>query len=237
MTVEREFEGTLQEFREKLETAMGSEAANFTQDDQRLIWQKPGDSARIEMKASNKRVYIIGKVHQIRSLTNAVAPFARCVGEAARSVAATSARTGSQRGPGSASGAPSQIYAPSAAYAPSAVYAPSNAHSVNSNSSRHSSSVVHQATQQRCVAVRAFQAESAGELELAVGDLVIITHDPADNKDQTNRHRWVFGKNPRTNSGGWFPLSHVTAQQESQAEDAARAESSEAGAPLGTDGA
>jgi len=226
MTVEREFDGTLAEFREKLETAMGSQAEAFTQDESRLVWQKPGDTARIEMKASNKRVYIIGKVHQLRSLTNAVAPFARCVGEAARSVAATS-NTGSRRGPGSGRGgpgsqsgagysaAPSQVYNPSTAggYAPSAVFSAGAASHVSIRSTSSQQSGV----QQRRQANRAFASEGTGELELNLGDIVTVTHDSGGGSDN-NIHRWVFGANERGDRG-WFPLSHTTALQEPQAQE------------------
>lgn len=233
MTVEREFDGTLAEFREKLETAMGSQPDAFKQDEQRLVWQKPGDSAQIVMKASNKRVYIIGKVHQLRSLTNAVAPFARCVGEAARSVAATS-NTGSRRGPGSGRGPGSQSGAGYSAAAPSQVYNPSLAPSAvfstggASNISHTSGSTQRTGVQQRRQATRAFASEGAGELGLAVGEIVMVTHDAG--APDNNIHRWVFGTNDRGDKG-WFPLSHTTALQEPQAEEQTQPEVGPGGTP------
>merc|ERR550525_2331087 len=65
-SVEREFQGTLEEFRERLENQLGKQEESITEADGTLTWKQQGDTgARIEFKASNHRVYIIGKAHQI----------------------------------------------------------------------------------------------------------------------------------------------------------------------------
>lgn len=77
-TVHREFDGTLAEFRLQIEKAMGGQQGSSpaTQVWQKsLVWQQPGDTGRIEMKACNRRVYITGTDHQLRSLCIVLAPF------------------------------------------------------------------------------------------------------------------------------------------------------------------
>jgi hypothetical protein len=219
--VNREFEGTLAEFREQLEKCMGGEqSANFTIDAERLVWQQPNDTGRIEMKAANHRVYLSGKAHQVRSLCMTVAPFCRQVGgDSASSVAGSrlGSRTGSRPGSeaGSRAGA-SSIFAPSAAYAPSAVYAPS-AISFGATSQTSTRGTAFAEPSKR-VCHREFVPEGQGELEMKLNDHVTISHDPE--VGDANINRWVHGLNERTQDRGWFPLSYTTVLQVS--EDAAQ---------------
>jgi hypothetical protein len=213
-TVQREFPGTLAEFREQLEACMGgNQADNFKEntEDGTLVWQMKDDTGRIEMKASNHRVYITGKSHQVRSLCMTVAPFCRQAGDSGSSVAASARTGGSRHGsrPGSEhGGAPSSIYAPSrdGGYAPSMVYAPSNqARSETSHTSSSRLSVQGEPT--RRVTSMDFVPEGQGELELKTGDIVNISHDPE--RGEANLQRWVHGTNERSQETGWFPFSYT----------------------------
>mmetsp|Transcript_59603 Transcript_59603/g.151183 ORF Transcript_59603/g.151183 Transcript_59603/m.151183 type:complete len:609 (-) Transcript_59603:40-1866(-) len=197
-TVEREFDGTIEDFRTRLEGQLGAQEAGIKQDEERLVWNQPESGARIEFKAANRRVYITGKMHQIRPLVNVIAPFVKEVGDSARSV--VSSRAGSRAG-SEAGGVGSAAYAPS--YAPSAAYAASTASRSGRDGSGGGVS-----EQSKRVAVRAFHGESSGELSLNPGDHVTVTHDP-DEGQHNNIHRWVYGQNEETSERGWFPLSHT----------------------------
>jgi len=209
ITVQREFNGSLAEFRDQIEKCMGSQqGANIVEDEERLVWTNPNDkSGRIEMKAGSRRVYIQGKAHQVRSLCMTVAPFVSHVGDGNSSIAGT-ARTGSRQGSRAGSehnGAPSQVFAPS--LCPSAIYAPSAVHSATSyttNSTRGGA----QAEPTRRVASKAFVPEGQGELALEAGDHVTVTHDPE--QGEANSHRWVHGLNETSQARGWFPLSYTS---------------------------
>ena len=227
VTVQREFEGSLAGFREHLEKAgLIKDKENITEDAERLVWRQPGDTGRIEMKASNHRVYLTGKAHQVRSLCRTVTPFCRPADDAASYIAGTARRSrpGSRAGsrPGvEFEGNPSDVYAPNrtAGYAPSAVYAPSN-RSVHSNTSLASTNRANmQLPAERRLAHREFVQEGQGELELQVGDHLTIVHDP----DATiaNVDRWVHGSNDRTKEKGWFPHSYTRPLQ--SIEDTAQA--------------
>lgn len=210
MTVEREFDGTVQEFRERLETQLGlqmNDADAFQQDEQELTWKQAGDTgASLTFKATNRRVYITGKVHQVRSLLSVISSFAHGLGETARSVTQTAR---SQRGPGSHAGnSYAGSLAPSAVYAPShASFAPSQAFSQTSVRSG-SAAVAREFKPSRRLVTRDFDPQSASELKLSVNDHVKITHDPEEGN--SNVHRWVYGENETTKSTGWFPLSHAS---------------------------
>jgi hypothetical protein len=209
ITVQREFDGTLAEFRDQIEKCMGSQqGANIVEDEQSLVWTNPNDkSGRIEMKAGSRRVYIQGKAHQVRSLCMTVAPFVRHVGDGQSSVAGT-ARTGSRQGSRAGSehtGTPSQVYQPS--MVPSAIYAPSAVHSATSyttNSTRGGA----QAESTKRVVNKAFVPEGQGELALDEGDHITVTHDPE--QGSANSHRWVHGLNETSQARGWFPLSYTS---------------------------
>jgi len=218
ITVNREFEGTLAEFREQLEKCMGGEqSANFTIDADRLVWQQQGDTGRIEMKAANRRVYLSGKAHQVRSLCMTVAPFCRQVGgDGASSVAGSrlGSRTGSRPGsePGSRAGGGASSFAPSAAFAPSAVYAPS-AISLGATSQTSGRGGAFAEPSKR-VCNREFLPEGQGELEMKLEDLITVSHDPE--VGEANINRWVHGMNERTKDRGWFPLSYTKVLQVSE---------------------
>lgn len=212
MTVSREFDGSLPEFRDQIEKVMGGQqGSNFTEDAERLVWQQKGDTGRIEMKANNKRVYISGKPHQVRSLLLNIAPFCHNVHDGQSSVA--SGRTaGSRQGSrpvsehGGASTKHSGFNAPSQVYAPSQIYSPSVAYSQGQTSVASRREGGAQGEPFKRVAIREFVPEGQGELALKVGDHIEITHDP--DQEAANKNRWVHGVNENKEKG-WFPLSHT----------------------------
>ena len=73
-----------------------------------------------------------------------------------------------------------------------------------------SSTEVAQASSSSGVANREFLPEAQGELELKIGDLISINHDP--DQEKADIHRWVHGINERSQERGWFPLSYTRAQ-------------------------
>lgn len=213
MTVEREFSGTVAEFKEKLNENLGSQPDDsYMITPTSLVWTQPnGGGARIEFKSSNRRVYFIGKLHQIRVLMASVTSVVQPVGEADRAFSTRSSHMMSHMSE-RASLAPSAVYTPSATCAPSAVYAPSAAFSRNSTSANHGGTRSNTQTESKRVASRRFDAEGVGEITLAQGDLVTITHDPEEG--QHNIHRWVYGTNESAQTRGWFPLSHTSPIEE-----------------------
>jgi len=212
MTVEREFDGTVQEFRDKLEAQLGQEQNNFNQPDENQLQWTQGDganSAQLLFKSTNKRVYITGKAHQVRSLLSVILPFARGIGEAARSTTQTQ-RSRTQGGGGYQKSEHSGI-------APSAIYAPSH---VSSRAAGSQANSIHSQTgaaprgfePSRRIVNKEFLVQGAGEMALSVGDRIEVSHDPdaEDGKASTNLHRWVYGTNETTGQRGWFPFSHAT---------------------------
>uniref|UniRef100_A0A7S4PSJ7 SH3 domain-containing protein n=1 Tax=Alexandrium monilatum TaxID=311494 RepID=A0A7S4PSJ7_9DINO len=214
-TVEREFDGTLDEFRERLEAALGKQEGEITQVEGQLTWRKEADGMQITFKSSNRRVYIVGTVHQIRALLHTIGHVVKSTGGDARST--TTARSATSR-PGSEYGAHSAVYAaPSAVYAPHTVHAPSQVYAASTASRAGSVREGGQAAESsRRKVTRAFEPEGSGELRLCIDDLVTVTHDPEES--QHNRHRWVFGTNETTQQRGWFPNSHATPVQLSSTE-------------------
>lgn len=208
-TLERDFDGTLAEFRDMLEKMLGCQAEDFHQDDHHVVWQKPGDIVHIEMKASNQRVFITGKTHQLRSIAQIIAPFVKSAGNCAPVAAATSAAQ-RQQGSASPSAAPSQVYAPRAVYHPPGhVFSPQP----GVFASLHSAGLQHTVKGQRRMTVKVFKAQGQNELELMPGDIVTVTHD----SEESSVHRWVFGVNEKTEQG-WFCLSHTIRASEPQVE-------------------
>jgi len=200
LTVQREFPGTLAEFREQLEASMGgNQANNFKENTENgtLVWQTENDTGRIEFHARNHRVFISGKSHQVRSLCVTIAPFCRQAGDTGSSVAASTHNAGSRHG-----GRP----APSSRYVPSMVYAPSNQTRIEI-SHTGSSRVSVQGEPTRRVTSEDFVPQGQGELGLRKGDIVNISHDPE--RREANLHRWVHGTNERNQENGWFPFSYT----------------------------
>jgi len=103
--------------------------------------------------------------------------------------------------------------------APSAVYAPSNS-GFALPQPRSSASVLDSAVRQfhssRHLVILDFNPSSSCELKLVVNQYVRITYDTYED-GQPNTHRWVFGENEATNDFGYFPVTHVREEVDSQA--------------------
>mmetsp|Transcript_133229 Transcript_133229/g.385548 ORF Transcript_133229/g.385548 Transcript_133229/m.385548 type:complete len:604 (+) Transcript_133229:66-1877(+) len=204
-TVEREFDGDMAQFRERLEQQLGRQDGTIEERDGTLTWTQPGgEGSTIQYRSSNHRVYIRAKTHQLRSLTSVVSSFVRPVSDDGRSVVSSRAQTANRAGSVAAASA---VYAPSASRAPSAAYAASSTSVGGAGRSVESAAV----GPTRRMAVRRFEPQGNGELSLTENEFVIVTHDPE--VGQGNIHRWVYGRSERTQESGWFPLSHTAATE------------------------
>jgi len=207
VTVEREFEGDTGAFLERMEQSLGNEGTLLELEPGIVCWrQSVGDGARIEFKATNHRVYIIGKHFQIRPLLNVIAPFAKELGKSVRSIAGAARSGGTHHKAGSEYDGGSSVYQPSAVYAPSSVLAPSQAYA-GSSASCTGSVWKGQTAPSRRIASGTFEPQAQGELALCINDFVTVTHDPE--KGHLNLHRWVYGLNENSKQRGWFPFSHT----------------------------
>eukprot|EP00928_Gymnodinium_smaydae_P001537 TRINITY_DN10558_c0_g1_i2.p1 TRINITY_DN10558_c0_g1~~TRINITY_DN10558_c0_g1_i2.p1 ORF type:complete len:601 (-),score=138.99 TRINITY_DN10558_c0_g1_i2:77-1879(-) len=211
ITAEREFDGTVAEFRARLEESLGAQEEELAQEEDRITWRKEG--AQIEFRASNRRVYVQGKVSQVRSMLTGVASFSHSVGDNSRStIGARTTRTAPSIA-GSNSRAAQSI-------SPSCVYAPKNAGAASVAGSAFSTSPAGAATAAAAALVlpldrkvtKDFAAEGEGEISLTVGDHVTIQSDPEGST--ANMHRWVYGQNHSTGEVGWFPLADASGELE-----------------------
>jgi len=212
-TVEREFDGTLQDFRGHLLTQLGNgaeETENLKVDEiaQELEWKSSDNQgASVLFKASNRKVYVTGMPYQVRNLTQVISSFVRPVGGYANSTTATQR----SRGPTSNAGySDNHSLAPSLVYAPSQVpasLAPSQAFSTFSSGGRSDSGAGRPFQPSVRIVGRNFDPQSENELKLIEGDRITVTHDPENGS--RNVHRWVYGTNNNTQDKGWFPLSHA----------------------------
>jgi hypothetical protein len=198
--LEREFEYSVQEFREKLEATLGKEQHHFLQDKDELQWRD--DGVLILFKQKNKRVYITGKSRQVRSMYSVMLPFTCPVGESMQRSRTQGGRGYGVLGTGSMK--PSSIYEPS--------HASSKANSLAQSISSQPSAALLAFHEVRRIVSRPFHKELEMELDLGIGDIVIITHDldVEDGKGSTDMHRWVHGTNETSGLRGLFPLSCVT---------------------------
>jgi len=203
-TVQLEFDGTLVEFREQLEKHVGHCQGICAVHGERLTWQRNADTGKIEMNASNHRVYITGKAHQIRNLVVIINPFCRRASSDGTSSIVTTARGGNRNhakiSAGSKQqGSPTCINVPSAIYSPN-MFSAGSAPTLTRGAQDESS---------QCVAKMDFIPQAHGELELKKGDSVTITDKPE--QTHANVDRWVYGMNWRLQQSGVFPSSCIAA--------------------------
>jgi len=194
LTVDRRFAGAPEQFCEKMEAHLGKHTIEA---DGAYVWRQPGGDARIVMYAEDKRVKVVGRPNQVRSLVVIVAPYT----EAQPGLGPSSRQ---QNGPGPLPDG----RMPSAAYAPAdaeAEAAGTQADSVDRGDADAATGQLRQADQD-------FEAESQGELGLTRGEVVCITHDPE--QDSTNEDRWVYGRSKTSGRCGWFPVSHTSPLEE-----------------------
>lgn len=192
LTVERRFAGGAEQFCEKMEQHLGKATV---EPDGAFVWKQPGGDARIIMHGDDRRVKVVGRPNQVRSLVVIVAPY-------------TEAQPG--LGPSSRQ----QLQGPGAlpeGRAPSAAFAPVDDRDAGETEEApkegwHTPELQARQLQQ---ATQVFEAQGQGELGLAQGEVVCITHDP-EGETSGSQDRWVYGRSEASGSCGWFPLSHTT---------------------------
>jgi len=211
-TIERSFIGNLEEFRSQVDAVL-SEGGEIRVDGEVLTWTQHGESpARIEFRAHNRRVYIIGQANQTRSLLTAITGFVTHTSDGSGSSATGYAsRAATQRASG-ASRAPSQAFAPAASLAgrsgPTSL-----ARSTVSRPAAVGPRTSSQANEPYArVTAMVFAAETESELTLNMGDRITILQDDAEGSGHSI-DRWVYGKNETTQEIGWFPLSYSKASE------------------------
>jgi len=214
LTVERHFSGSADQFADKMEQHLGKATVEA---DGSYVWRQPAGDARIVMFPEDQRVKVIGRPNQVRSLVVIVSPYT----EALQVLGCPM----TNRQPT----LPPNGRAPSAAYAPdkeaptpatsSAATASEEKEAVTKEQAAEGNEAIQPAEAESmidrpCVAKQVFQPQGEGELELAEGDAIVITHDP-DGQDGNSQDRWVYGRNEaRNGDSGWFPLSHIALKED-----------------------
>lgn len=200
LTVERRFSCEPDEFSLKMEHHLGKP---MLEPDGSCVWQQPGGDARIVMFSEDKRVKIIGRPNQVRSLVVIVAPFTEAqptLGSAARPSGA---------GPQMPDGR-----------MPSDAFAPPNTGSDDATNGGYTGGQNAAAARKTVVLVdkvllvkQDFEAQGQGELGLLQSESVRVTADP-EGESGGGDDRWVYGISEDTQQTGWFPLSHTVAPED-----------------------
>mmetsp|Transcript_83028 Transcript_83028/g.239869 ORF Transcript_83028/g.239869 Transcript_83028/m.239869 type:complete len:600 (-) Transcript_83028:166-1965(-) len=212
---EREFDGTAEDFRASLAAHFGRQGAIVAGDDL-LTWTQSElvDGSKIQFRPSTRRVYVQGRMHQVRHLLVTVRRFARDVRDSVGGPSALSSRgvtalvQGADAGPAPSAFSPSAYFAPSAAFAP---IAPSSGTARTADSG----ALVQQPTSiesTRRLVQHDFTGQTTGELTLTQGQVVLLTNDPQPG-DHSSPHRWVYGMNEASGQKGWFPLSYTVPRE------------------------
>jgi len=195
LTVERRFAGAADQFCEKMEQHLGSAVVEA---DGSYVWKQPGGDARIIMYAEDKRVKVVGRPNQVRSLVVIVAPYT----EATPGLGPTS-RQQLQQDP--------RLYD---GRMPSAAFAPQDHDPREENADPREEAEAATGGGELRQATQNFEAQGQGELGIVKGDVVVITHDPEGDQHDGNEDRWVYGRSEGSGQCGWFPLSHTSALEE-----------------------
>lgn len=192
LTVERRFNGAADQFCDKMEQHLGKAVV---EPDGAHVWKQPGGEARIIMYPEDKRVKVVGRPNQVRSLVVIVAPYTEAkLGLDADGNQQEFQQDHQQGG-----------LLPSAAFAPQGVDDSSDPHAAEPGDS--SSGLGTPTGQQFRRATQDFQSEGQGELSLKQDDVIYVTHDPEGDQGG-GADRWVYGKIEKTGACGWFPMSH-----------------------------
>jgi len=179
----------MQNFCERMEKQCGE---STLQDNGVTVWKNPTNDARIEMHEEDRKITVVGKPNQVRSLIVFVSQFTEaCPGLAQ----AAPARTGGYNAPGSA-------FAPQVAQAETELAA---------ESEKKEDGQTGGAVGQLRVAHMVFEAEGSGELSIKVGENVRVTSDEPGSESES---RWVYGRNEASGDCGWFPLDHTNLVEE-----------------------
>uniref|UniRef100_A0A7S0FYC1 SH3 domain-containing protein n=1 Tax=Pyrodinium bahamense TaxID=73915 RepID=A0A7S0FYC1_9DINO len=207
LTVERRFSGAADQFCEKMEQHLGK---GSVEPDGAFVWKQPNGDARIVMYSDDKRVKVIGRPNQVRSLVVIVAPFTEA--QPGLGVHNRQHTAGPQMPDGRV---------PSEAYAPADGGHTQDAGANNANDGTGDSPNADAATGnntqpltgQMRLAKQDFEPQGQGELALTEGETVCITHDP-EGEHGSSQDRWVYGRSEATRQVGWFPLSHTVLLEE-----------------------
>mmetsp|Transcript_102353 Transcript_102353/g.319854 ORF Transcript_102353/g.319854 Transcript_102353/m.319854 type:complete len:567 (+) Transcript_102353:98-1798(+) len=202
LTVERRFSLAPEQLCERMEQHLGKA---FVEPDGAFVWKQPGGDARIVMYADDKRLKVVGRPNQVRSLVVIVAPFTEAQPAPGQQGWAQAA------GPQMPDGRnPSEAYAPLAGEG-GGQDAGSKAQEAAASPSTEGARPL---TGQLRIARQGFEPQGQGELELTEGMLVRITHDP-EGEHGSCEDRWVYGCSEANGQLGWFPLSHTALSEES----------------------
>lgn len=200
LTVERRFCGAADQFCDKMEQHLGKAAV---EPDGAFVWKQPGGDARIIMHPDDKRVKVVGRPNQVRSLVVIVAPYT----EAQPGLGPSGYQQPHQQdsGPLPNGRMPSAAFAPEGTPEADACGA-TDPHALGSQdlTDQDTSPISRQLRK----AAQDFDAEGQGELGLAQGDVVCVTHDP-EGDNAGGADRWVYGRNEASGACGWFPMSHT----------------------------
>lgn len=180
-------------FCERIEKQCGQ---STIQPDGSVTWRNPTNDARIEMHEEDRKITVVGKPNQVRSLIVFVSQFT----EACPGLAAQTPSTRPVGGNG--------YNAPGSAFAPAGRDETSETTAAEGDEKAAESDP---AAGQLRSAFMDFVAEGAGELSLKVGETVRVTYDEPGAAGES---RWVYGKNETSGESGWFPLDHTRPVEE-----------------------
>jgi len=217
LTVNRRFSGEVEEFCEKIAVHLGQATIEA---DGSYVWKQPNGDARIVMFTEDKRVKVIGRPNQVRSLVVIVSPFTEAEPILGAAPGGIFHNSQSRLGPGPLPDgrSPGNAYAPmeretvSGATSVPATAAATPADAAADGSPEQDASVGRVVGQLR-VAQQAFESQGPDELELSLDEAVRVTHDPEGAVAGSN-DRWVYGQSEVSGTSGWFPLSHTKLAEE-----------------------
>jgi len=224
-TYTRQFEGSLEDFQEKLNVCLGDTGKSAVDDQQGIIkWTPTMDTgATIEFRSKTRRVYFTGQDNQVRSLLEAMAVYVNPVDDTATIAASVAGRASTRMNGGYAgSVAPSQAFQPRGSVSggsiagrtkPTSLAAgASRATRTGEASSQKARSAAREVPYNRIV-TQDFEAEAQGELSLSAGQQVIVTQDEVTNEEDaaTKVDRWVYGHVTGSTVSGYFPISFTKA--------------------------
>lgn len=210
LTVERRFSCGVEEFCEKMAVHLGQATI---EGDGSYVWKQPSGDARIVMYNEDKRVKVIGRPNQVRSLVVIVSPFteAQPILGAAQGVALQNTQSRQGPGPLPDGRSPGNAYAPVATE--TAVGSTSVDNSEGAEGTNEQDSSDGSAVGQLRVAQQSFESQGQGELGLELDEAVRVTHDP-EGALAGSIDRWVYGQSEVSGNCGWFPLSHTKLAEE-----------------------
>lgn len=203
-TIEREFAGDVEEFKQHLIQQIGQDDITFTMDGPTMVCTYIGatNGAHIAYNPLRKRVSVTGDAQQVRASIQIISRFSTSLGDSRSTMSGRTAATTRRAISETGSLAPSRIYAPSShgVSTSTAVNQAGAAASVNGTTGGRG--MPRRVTQE-------FSGQSETELSIQLGDLIDVQHGEEELRDQPDVDCWVYGENLRTKAKGWFPRSRV----------------------------